>query len=86
MNAPHGVPMKASTDGRSKKFAIAIAQLYQGHQYRNVLGIKDCPAFTKTIKNIPSHQYGLIGIQEELRAKATNTSVDTVVNSVRSRS
>ena len=26
MYPSHGVPMKASTDGRSKKFAVAIAQ------------------------------------------------------------
>ena len=26
MYASHGVPMEASTDGRSKKFAISIAQ------------------------------------------------------------
>ena len=26
VNAPHGVPVKASTDGRSKKLAVTIAQ------------------------------------------------------------
>ena len=50
------------------------------------LGDEDGPTFSKTIRNIPSLQNGLIGIEEELRTKATSTPVDTVGNSVRARS
>ena len=51
-----------------------------------VLGTKDGPTYSKTVRNSTSLQDGLISVKEELRAKATSTSVDTVRSSIRSRS
>ena len=47
---------------------------------------KDGPTFRKTIRNTTSFLYGLISTKKEFRAKATSTSVDTIGNSVRTRS
>ena len=97
MCTSQGVPVNASTDGRSKKFAIAIAQCQRTKCVRRsnnpskVINIrclrdKDGPTIGKTIKNSTSLQDGFISIGEELRTQATSTSLDAVGNSVRARS
>ena len=97
MNASHGVPVKASTNGRSKKFAVTIARSQRAKSgWRsddpsiviNVrgLGDKDGLTFSKTIRNSTSFQDSFISNKEELRTQATSTSVGTIGNSVRARS
>ena len=97
MNASHGVPVKASTDGRSKIFAIAIApcqrakSVWRSDDPPTVINVrslrdKDGPTFSKTIRNSTSFQDSFKSIKEELRTQATSTPVGTVENSVRARS
>ena len=50
-----------------------------------LLRIKDSPTFSNMIRNNTSLQYGMKSTKEELRTKATGTSVNTVKNSDRSQ-
>ena len=52
----------------------------------DVSGAKDVPNFGKTIRKSTSLQEGLISMKEELRAKATSTSVNAVGISIMARS
>ena len=97
MYASHGVPMKASTDGRSKKFAIAIAQC-QGTKCVcrsndpsividiRGLGDEDNSTLSKMLWNGTSFQQRSVSIEEELRTKPSGTPVGTIWNSIRARS
>ena len=87
MNASHGVPVKASTDGRSKKFAITIAQsqrakrasgdrmIFPLSSMSEVLKINYGLTFSKTIRNSTSFQDSFTSIEEEFRTQATTTPV-----------
>ena len=97
MYPSHGVPMKASTDGRSKKFAVAIAQSQRAKCVRRPnnpsividvrgLGDKNSSTLSKTIRNGTSFQQRSISIEEELRTKIPGTPVGTIWNSIRARS
>ena len=89
VSAAHSVPMKASTDGRSEKFAIAIAQCsgrspleieysFHCHRYSS--------AFSDMFWNGTSFQQTLVSVEEELRTETPGTSEGTIWNSIRARS
>ena len=97
VNASHSVPVKASKYGRSKEFAITIAQ----SQRAKCVRISDDPSivmkhqmsqgqrrsyFGKTIRDSAPFQNSFVSIKEELRTQTTSSPVDTVGNSVRFRS
>ena len=78
MNVSHDVPVKASTDGRGKKFAIEIALCQRAKSVRRSnglsiivsvrgLGDKDGSTFSKTNRNSTSFQDSSLSIKEELR-------------------
>ena len=93
MNASYSVPMKASTNGRRKEFAITIAQSQRAKCVRrsnnpskviNIRSFRDkhVPTFGKTIRNCTSLQDGFKIMKEKLRAQTTSTPADAVGNSI----
>ena len=96
MYASHGVPMEASTDSRSEKFAIAIAQCQRAKCVRrsddpsmviNIRGFrgKDSPALSEVFWNGSSFQQILVSIKKEPGAQSSRTSVSAIWNSIGAR-
>ena len=96
MYASHGVPMEASTDSRSEKFAIAIAQrqrtkrVWKSNNPSIVidvrgLGDKDRPTLSQMFRNDSSSQQKPVNIKKELGAQPPDTPEGAIWNSVRTR-
>ena len=96
MYASHGVPVEASTDSRSKKFAITIAKrqwtkrVGRSNTFSIVidvrgLGNKDRPAFSKMFRNGTSFQQILVSVEKELGAQPLRTLKGAIRNSIRAR-
>ena len=84
MNAPHGVPVKASTCGRSKKFAITVAQHQLSKRVRGsndssiVIGVQrlwdeDSPTFSKLLGNSTTFQQKPLSMVKKLGAQSPRT-------------
>ena len=96
MKAPHGVPVKASTYGRSNKFAITVAQRQWSKRVRGsndaslVIGVrlrdKDSPTLSKVFGNSTTFQQKLESSVKKLGAQSPGTLVDTIRNSIRATS
>ena len=82
MYASHGVPIEASADSRSEKFAITIAQRQRtkcvwrsknSYIVIDVRGLedKDSPTFSKMFRNGTSFQQILVSVENELGAQST---------------
>ena len=96
MYASHGVPMEASTDSRSKKFAITIAKrqwtkrVWRSNNSSIVIdvrgvGDKDRPTFSKMFRNGTSFQQILLSVEKELGAQLPRTLKGAIRNSIRAR-
>ena len=94
MDAPHSVPLKASTCGRCKELTVTIAQcqwtecIWRSNNSSIVIdvrrfGYKDRSAYSKMFRNSSSFQQVLVGIEEELGAQTARTL--TIRNSIGAR-
>ena len=89
MYASHGVPMKASTDGRSKKNAITIASvdriILPLSSMSDVLGGKDRLTFSRMFRNGTSVQQIFISIEKEQGAQPPSIVIRATRNSIRAK-